>query len=68
VSKIKTEKGLELAAYQPRFIVDQIVASCRFMEQPPHLEPRYVGYALDNLRVHRSSPPPAAHQPHPNHP
>lgn len=54
--KLKNEKGLELAAFQPRFIVDQVVATCRFMEQPPHLEPRYIEYALDNLRVRRSQP------------
>jgi hypothetical protein len=38
----------------PRFIIDQIVATCRFMGQPPHFEPRYIDYALDNLRVKRS--------------
>jgi hypothetical protein len=55
VYRIEIEKGLELAAYQPKFIVDQIVATCRFMERVPHLEPRYIENALDNLRVHRGS-------------
>jgi hypothetical protein len=61
VDKITRGKGLELAAYQPRFIVDQVVATCRFMGQPPHFDPRFIEYALDNLRVHRHSPlkPPA---------
>ena len=54
--KLRIERGLELAAYQPKFIVDQIVATCRFMAQEPHLEPRYIDYALDNLRVRRHSP------------
>lgn len=58
VDRITREKGLELAAYQPRFIIDQIVATCRFMEQPPHLEKRYIDYALDNLRVRRPSDAP----------
>ncbi|HZP03803.1 MAG TPA: hypothetical protein VFB43_02800 [Terracidiphilus sp.] len=53
VYKLKEEKGLDLAAYQPKFIVDQVVASCRFMQQPPRFEPRFVNHALDNLRVHR---------------
>jgi hypothetical protein len=57
VYKITREKGLELAAYQPRFIVDQVVATCRFMGQAPHFEPRFIDYALDNLRVRRHSPP-----------
>jgi len=51
VEKITVEKGLELAAYHPRFIVDQVVATCRFMGQAPHFEPRFIDYAIDNLRV-----------------
>jgi hypothetical protein len=53
VYKLTQEKELELACYQPRFIVDQVVASCRFMQQPPRFEPRFVNNALNNLRVHR---------------
>jgi DNA polymerase III delta prime subunit len=53
VYKLTEEKGLELAAYQPRFIVDQVVASCRFMQMPPTFEPRFINNALNNLRVHR---------------
>jgi hypothetical protein len=55
VYKIKEEKGMELAAYHPRFIVDQVVATCRFMGQAPHFEPRFIDYALDNLRVKQGS-------------
>ena len=57
VHKITKEKGLELAAYQPRFIVDQVAATCRFMGQPPHFEPRFIDYAINNLKVHRHAPP-----------
>ena len=56
VYKLINEKGLELAAYQPKFIVDQVVATCRFMGQSPHFEPRFIDYALDNLRVRRHAP------------
>jgi hypothetical protein len=56
VYKLTEEKGLELAAYQPRFIVDQVVASCRFMQMPPTFESRFVNNALNNLRVHRRTP------------
>jgi hypothetical protein len=55
--KIVNEKKLELASFQPKFIVDQIVAACRFMGQSPHFEPRFIDYALNNLKVHRTSPP-----------
>jgi hypothetical protein len=55
VDKLRNGKQLDFAAYQPRFIVDQIVATCRFMGETPHFEPRFIDYALDNLRVKRSS-------------
>jgi len=60
VYKIRTEKGLELACYQPKFIVDQVVASCRFMQQPAHFESRFIHYALDNLRAIAPAPRAAA--------
>jgi hypothetical protein len=55
VRKLRDEKELGFAAYQPKFIIDQIVATCRFMGQPSHFEPRYIDYALDNLSVKRST-------------
>ena len=55
VQRLKQEKGSELAAFQPKFIVDQVVATCRFMGQVPHFEPRFIEYALNNLRVHRAT-------------
>ena len=60
VNKLRREKQMDLAAYQPRFIIDQVVATCRFLEQPPHFEARYIDYALDNLRVKRPNEMPAA--------
>jgi len=55
VQKITVEKQLELAAYHPRFIVDQVISTCRFMREPPHFEPRFIDYAIDNLRVKQST-------------
>jgi len=54
VQRLRKEKGSELAAFQPKFIVDQVVATCRFMGQAPHFEPRFIEYALNNLQVKRS--------------
>ncbi|HKR28618.1 MAG TPA: hypothetical protein VJS11_14235, partial [Acidobacteriaceae bacterium] len=65
VYRVEIEKGLELAAYQPKFIVDQVVATCRFMERAPKLEPRYVEYALDNLRVKTGATRQTAQAPQP---
>lgn len=55
VYKIRHEKKMDSAAYMPRFIVDQIVTTCQFMEQEPHFEVRFIDYAVDNLRVKRGS-------------
>lgn len=54
VHMIREEKQLELAAYQPRFIVDQVMATCRFLGEPPQFKQRYVEYAINNLRVNTS--------------
>ena len=51
VYKIQIEKQIELAAYQPRFLIEQVVGSCRFMQQEPRLERRFLQYAIDNLAV-----------------
>jgi SpoVK/Ycf46/Vps4 family AAA+-type ATPase len=56
LDKIRNEKGLDLAVFQPRFIIDQVVATCRFMGETPHLEARFIEYAVDNLRVRRAAP------------
>lgn len=56
VYKIQVEKQLELAAFQPRFLIEQVVASCRFMQQTVHLDPRFLNYAIDNLRVKGNLP------------
>lgn len=46
--------GLDLAAYQPRFLVEQILAAARFKAIPPALNRELVSLALDNLVVGRS--------------
>ncbi|OSZ63683.1 hypothetical protein CAP39_13600 [Sphingomonas sp. IBVSS1] len=54
--KLTSVHGLELAAYQPRFILDQIVAASRFRGQMPALADDLVALALDNLVVARRNP------------
>ena len=55
VEQIRGDDALELAAFQPRFIIEQVLAICRFMGQPPSLEPQFINYAMQNLRLKRSS-------------
>jgi hypothetical protein len=45
--------GLDLAAYQPQFLMDQIIAAARFRDIAPSLSPDLVSLALDNLTVGR---------------
>ena len=55
VYMVKEEMGLELAAYHPRFIVDQVVATCQFLGRTPELKSPYIDYAINNLGVRRKS-------------
>lgn len=57
IHRIMVEKGMELANFQPRFILDQVVASCRFMEIPAMLDGKFLAYAIDNLRVKTKAHP-----------
>jgi hypothetical protein len=59
VHKIQMEKRIDLAAYQPRFLIEQVVGSCRFMQQESRLERRFLQYAIDNLAVESNSAPAA---------
>ena len=52
--KVTQERGLELAAYHPRFIIDQVMAIARFMNQPPRFDNTSIDYALDNLKVRQN--------------
>ena len=54
---ITKEKELELAGFQPTFIVEQVTATCRFLGKEPELKSPYVEYAINNLRVRRNAEP-----------
>jgi hypothetical protein len=55
VYMVREEMALELAAYHPRFIVDQVVATCQFLGRTPELKSPYIDYAINNLGVRRRS-------------
>ncbi|WP_164155627.1 ATP-binding protein [Sandarakinorhabdus rubra] len=57
---ISDRHGLDLAAYQPRFLIEQILASANFRGTPPSLSPELVNLALDNLTIGRAGPSEAA--------
>jgi hypothetical protein len=57
VYMITKEKELELAGFQPTFIVEQVTATCRFLGKEPELKSPYVEYAVNNLRIRRNTEP-----------
>jgi hypothetical protein len=57
VYMIRQEKGLELAGFQPTFIVEQVMATCRFLNVKPELKSPYIDFAINNLRVKRNKDP-----------
>jgi hypothetical protein len=61
VTELVEKRGMELANYQPKFLIDQIVAACGFKEKPPHFEHLLIDYAIANLSVKRSNAPRATH-------
>ena len=50
---IRQEKGLELAGFHPIFIIQQVMAACRFLGVKPELKSPFIDFAIDNLRVRR---------------
>ena len=43
------KQAFPLASYQPKFIVSQVRAACKFQEVPAHFEPEMITMALSNL-------------------
>ncbi len=52
-----TARNVPLAAYQPRFLIEQIVAACRFKAMPMGFHVEFVDYALSNLSIGGDAPP-----------
>ncbi|MGB0082715.1 MAG: hypothetical protein WBP90_14420 [Terracidiphilus sp.] len=57
VYMVREDMGLDLACYHPRFIVDQVVATCRFLGQDPELKSPFIDYAINNLGVRKKPKP-----------
>jgi hypothetical protein len=59
--KLRSLGNVPLASYQPKFIVDQVVAACKFEGIDPQYRPEFVDMALANL--HPKDPKPATPPP-----
>ena len=54
IEQTVTQHKLPLAFYQPKFIVQQSIASCKYMHRPPALSIDLVADALENLSTKES--------------
>ncbi|HXQ41329.1 MAG TPA: hypothetical protein VN821_08680 [Candidatus Udaeobacter sp.] len=62
IQELTEKRDIELAAYQPGFITDQVVATCEFEGVKPHFEQRLIEAAISNIRVKRYHPPKSSAQ------
>jgi len=58
IAKLRNYGDVPLAGYQPRFIVDQVIAACKFEGIAAQYRPEFVDMALANL--HPKDPRPAS--------
>jgi hypothetical protein len=65
--RVRELGNVALAGYQPKFIVDQVIAACKFEGIAVQYRPEFVDMAISNLHPKESTPalPPAAPQPQP---
>ena len=47
--------GTALASYQPKFVVDQVLAACKFENIPPRFRPDLIAMALGNLSTENAA-------------
>jgi len=49
VTELREKNDFPLASYQPKFLVDQLRAACKFRGEPPQFRPELLERALKNL-------------------
>lgn len=57
ISKLREHGEFPLAGYQPKFIVDQVIAACKFEGIPAQYRREFVDMALDNLHTREPTAP-----------
>jgi len=63
VDRLTNVEKQNLACYQPQFIVDQVIAACKYEGVPPTLSRARVSVGLDNLYVRAKAQPSDHHSP-----
>lgn len=54
IAEMAHRRGMPLAGFQPGFIVNQVLASCRFEGTPPRVDEEKILAAVDNLDTRES--------------
>lgn len=54
IAALQQLQDMPLAGYQPKFILDQVLAACKFENIPPRLRPDMIAMALGNLSTEQS--------------
>ena len=49
IMKIQSDLGQPLSFYQPKFLVDQVLAACKFEGVSPHITTEQIMDAMDNM-------------------
>jgi len=49
IEELQVKNSFDLAAYQPKFIIDQVIAACKFRGETPHFSEELIRDALKNL-------------------
>ena len=49
IEKIQSDLGQPLSFYQPKFLVDQVLAACKFEGVPPRITTEQIMDAMDNM-------------------
>ena len=52
VHQLSVKNSFHLAYYQPKFIIDQVLAECKYKNIPPKFTKKRINAALQNLYVH----------------
>lgn len=56
IDELQVKNSYDLACYQPKFIVDQVVSACKYRGVAPHFDEELVTDALKNLYTSNSKP------------
>jgi len=60
IASLRDKAHMPLASYQPKFILDQICAACKFAGVAPQFHPDLLRMALENLSVNEEGEAPPA--------